>query len=195
MPGPDLLPALNGDKYYHPKKWTQKHRRCVALHLGGFTNNEIAELLDWTPAKVSITVNDPRAEHDRKNALAKIADVGESIAEKLDQASHDAFAVAKDLLFAEKEETQLKAALALLDRAGYTPIRREIQLQGNIPANPEMLEAMKRTLKETESIDAQYKSPEVIDAEVEKEAPEVEEADYQILGQMESYVDAVSEDE
>lgn len=194
MPGRDLLPSLNGSKSYHPKKWTQKHRRCVALSLGGFSNNEIAELLDWTPAKVSITINDPRAEHDRENALAKLADVAETITEKLDEASHDAFAVAKDLLYAEKEETQLKAALAILDRAGFTPIRREIQLNEQVPASPEMLEAMRRTLQETQQIEAQYEKPKRIEAE-ENEAPVVEEAEYEIVGQMESYMENVVDDE
>jgi hypothetical protein len=191
MPGLDLLPELEGDKYYHPKKWTQRHRQCVALHLGGWTNKEIAEAVGWTEAKVSITINDPRAEYEKKNALSSIADVAVTVTEKLEEKSHDAFEKLADLLHAEKEETQLKAALAVLDRAGFTPIRRELKLQGEVPADPEMIAAMKRTLEESKNIKAEYR---IVAAPEE----DVEEADYEIVqeednaqGQSESFVDVM----
>lgn len=190
MPGIDLLPDLNGSKYYHPKKWTQRHRQCVALHMAGWTNNEIAEALDWTAAKVSITVNDPRAEYEKNNALSPIADVALTVSEKLEEASHEAFAKAFELLNAEKEDTALKAAFGILDRAGFTPIKREVKLEGEVPVNPEMIEAMKRTLQESTSIKATYKiRPE---PEEEEEEPHlvVEDAEYEIVqGQVESYVE------
>ena len=194
MPGFDLLPELGGDKYYHPKKWTMRHRQCVALHLAGWTNNEIAEALDWTPAKVSITINDPRAEHEKQNALAPIADVNLTVTQKLEEASHEAFEKAMEVMRdATKEDVALKAAFGLLDRAGFTPIKRELKLEGEVPADPEMIEAMKKTLMESKSISATYK----IRPESEEKDAVVEEADYELVeevasprveGQMESFV-------
>lgn len=168
MPGIDLLPQLDGEKYYQPKKWTMKHRQCVALHLAGWTNNEIAEALEWTPAKVSITVNDPRADYERENALAPIADVSVSVTQKLEEASHEAFERAIEVMReATKEDTALKAAFGLLDRAGFTPIKRELKLEGEVPADPEMIEAMKKTLMESKSISAKYKIRAAEDADYE----------------------------
>lgn len=169
MPGLDLLPEFEPEKYYQPKKWGIKHRQCVALHLAGWTNNEIAEALDWTPAKVSITINDPRAHHDSENVLAPVADVARSVSQKLEEASSDAFEVAMEILHqGEKDETRLKAAFGLLDRAGYTPIKRELKLEGEIPADPELVEQMRKTLLESKSISAKYVvKPAVQDAEYE----------------------------
>lgn len=148
---------------------------CVALSMAGWTNNEICEEMDWTPAKVSVTLNDPRAEHERKNALAPIADVSLTVSQKLEEASHDAFEKAKEVMEnATKDDVALKAAFGLLDRAGFTPIKRELKIEGEIPADPEILEAMRKTLQETQSISAKYKilpppadpEPEIIEAEV-----------------------------
>lgn len=179
MPGLDLLPELQGSKYYHPKKWSQRHRMCVALSLAGWTNNEICAEMDWTPAKVSITLNDPRAAHEKENALQPIADVTLSVSQRLEDASNEAFEKVQQVMQeATKDDVALKAAFGILDRAGYTPIKRELKLEGEIPADPEVLEAMRKTLKESASIKAVYKIKSGVPEEQEKE---VEEADYEIV--------------
>ena len=177
VPGLDLLPELDGSKYYHPKKWTQRHRMCVALSLAGWTNNEICEQMDWSTAKVSITLSDPRAAHEQKNALAPIADVALTVSQQLENASTEAFEKTREIMRdATKDDVALKAAFGILDRAGYTPIRRELRLEGEIPADPEVLAAMQKTLAESASIKATYK---IIPGEPENE--DAEEADYEII--------------
>ncbi len=162
----DLLPELTGDKYYHTKKWTQRHRMCVALEMAGFKPGEIAGEMDFTISKVSHILGDPRAQHERDNALAEISDVSQTIVGKLEKASHDAFDEVEELMSSSpKDDIRLRAALSILDRAGYTPIRKEINMNVEVPSSPESVRAMKRTLLEASGMNVSYN----IDAKISNE--------------------------
>ena len=149
--------------------WTPQHRMAVAMDIAGFTRDEIADRLNVTDKFVTRAVGDPRAEVDRGGALAEYA---ESVTLRLQEVANEALDVALEVMRdGEKDETRLKASFGLLDRAGHSPIKRELQIKTELPADAGLLDMMRETLAETASREIRYEiRPKQLNIELIPEA-------------------------
>jgi hypothetical protein len=114
-----------------------RHRMAVALHMGGYDNVQIAAHLGYTPQRISAIINSKhpgiaacKAEFASKVALA----TGDVVLRFHSEANKclDKLIQIRDRDDAPISE-QRQSALAILDRAGYTPIKKQINIDSQIP--------------------------------------------------------------
>ena len=140
--------------------WTARHRNAVALELAGYKNHEIAEILRWKPAKVSVTLNDDRAAIDRLEMAGRISDKLEDVHLKLNLLSHEAVQGVADLMRdSGNDGIKLKACFGILDRAGYSTLHR-IQTEGGESIPHEMLDRISEVMEEISEHSKSYHTPE-----------------------------------
>ena len=154
MSNRDLLPEVHREKYYQPEKWSSFHRYLVMLEIAGKRPGQIAEIADITISRVSVILNDPRAELDRITLGAALADRLTDVQSKLELYAHEALEVIVEELRepTNKAELRVKAGFGLMDRAGYTPnVREDIPPAPDIPEElVERVEQISRELNESE---------------------------------------------
>ena len=167
--GTDLLPLETAEKPGMPLKWTGVHRRIVALEVAGYKAQQIAAMLGMNRTYVCRIINDPRADVDRKQFAEKVVnavgDVQLKIALHADEALEE---ILDEMRVCEDVKVRQKAAFGILDRAGYTPVRKEIVAHTTIPS--EMLSGMQSVMDEMKGI-------QEIDYTIVEEAAEVVDGD------------------
>lgn len=144
----DLLPHLNGDKAWSPEKWSPRHRLVIALHLGGDTNREIAEKLDLSEGRVSVILNDPRAVYEVERMSERVADRTVDTNLRLKLYANEALdEIVEELRTCANVKVRQTAAFGILDRAGFTPARRDpAEAPPVLPS--EIISRMEETTKE-----------------------------------------------
>lgn len=152
---PGELPS-NGNglrplKYWEPKELRERHRIAIRLHACGMTNNRIAETLGYTPSRISIILNDPRAEAVRMEMSSLVTDNLDNIGLRLQFYAGEALTEVVDLMRgADSEGVRQKSAFDILDRAGYNKIEKHISATTNIPEDK--VAQLLGTLEETKKI-------------------------------------------
>lgn len=171
----NLLPTIARQKSYQPVNWTSRHRNCVHLEMAGYKNKEIAQILEWTPSKVSITLQDDRAELERISMAGMVAEKLTDVHVKLNLLSHEAVQETADLMrHSENDGIRLKAAFGILDRAGYSTVHKMATVDPeSVPV--EMFESIKEVMDELNQHSHKYATPapEILE--------EVEEAEFEVV--------------
>lgn len=174
----DLLPQLNGTRYYDPDKWGVRHRICVALHMGGDRNKEIAERLGCSESWVSKTLGDARAVYEIAQLEKNLADRTMDTALRFKLYANEALdEIMEELRSCSDVRVRQKAAFGILDRAGYTPHSVD---QGDAPPllPAEVIDRMEQTTKELVQHRGVYQevTPTEIDPEGDPILPGSEDA-------------------
>lgn len=110
-----------------PISWSPKHELTASLlALGTLSHRDIADIVGYTPARVGHIARDPRALAIARRAADKALAQTEDLQERIKAAAVDAFEVVHEQVIGEDHDPRLrqKGAIALMDRAGYTPIQR-----------------------------------------------------------------------
>jgi plasmid maintenance system antidote protein VapI len=153
--GHDLLPTQTGEKPWHPDKWKQRHRLVVSLHMAGYKNNEIAEHLRLHPTTVSIIINDPRARSEMDALSKQVADRITDVTLRMNLYANEALSeIVDEMRSCEKPEIRQKAAFGLLDRAGYSPVKK--QIVGHTQLSDDVAHRLDSLLEDEDEIDADY---------------------------------------
>lgn len=155
-----------GLKSYHPNKFSQRHKLVCTLHAAGLRNVEIAEVLDYSEERVSMILNDPRAEkHIQQAAKAvqsSVADVGLRLkllaSEAVDELEYELRAVTD-------VKVRQRAAFGVLDRAGYGRMETQVRVSGEL--SDQAVEELSDALREENVIEADYDFVEPDDADYE----------------------------
>lgn len=147
----DLYPLETREKTWEPEKWTGSHRRVVALEQAGYRPAEIAELTGYTIARVSVILNDSRADLERKlfgeKVINSITDVRMKLALHSEEALEE---IVDEMRNCEKPEIRQRAAFGILDRAGFSPKNNDPPRQGeSVPI--EVLGRMAEVMEEMKS--------------------------------------------
>lgn len=119
------------------KRVRPRHRMIVQMHLAGWKDVEIARELGYTPTRVAVILKSDNPE------LKKVREeTGELVARHMgdlvlrfraeSSKSLDTLVAIRDKEDAPSSERRL-SALAILDRAGYAPVRKQINLEANVP--------------------------------------------------------------
>ena len=119
------------------KKVRPRHRMIVQMHLAGWKDTEIAKELGYTPTRVAMILKSDNPELKRVRE-----ETGELVARHMGDLvlrfraesakSLDTLVEIRDKVDAPSSERRL-SALAILDRAGYAPVRKQINLDTNVP--------------------------------------------------------------
>ena len=120
-----------------PKRIRPRHKMVVALHMAGWTNVEIANQLGYTDGRVGIILQSqhPALREVRKEMADKVAVATGDIVLRFHQESGkslDTLIEIRDAAASPVSERR-QSALAILDRAGYTPIKKQINLDATVP--------------------------------------------------------------
>lgn len=172
----NLLPAITRTKSYQPVNWTARHRNCVHLEMAGYKNHEIAEILKWKAQKVSITLNDDRAELDRIEMAGMVAEKMVDVHVSLNLLSHEALKEAAEIMrYSENDGVKLKAAFGILDRAGYSTVHKTERVgEDGVPT--EVIDRMAEVMDELSAHSKTYYTPEP-----QFDEQEAIDADYEIV--------------
>jgi hypothetical protein len=114
-----------------------KHKIMVSMHMAGWSNEEIARELGYKPSRVGTILqsqNPVLLKHREEVNDAVSRKVGDLVLRfRMESAkSLDTLVQIRDKEDAPSSERRL-SALAILDRAGYTPVKKQINLDANIP--------------------------------------------------------------
>ena len=121
------------------KRVRARHKMVVSMHMAGFTNVEIAQELGYTPIRVSIIVNSQNpqlAEHRSKVENEVAMQMGDLVMSFRAESrkSLNTLVRIRDTETAPMSEQRL-SALAILDRAGYSPVKKQLNLDMSVPLN------------------------------------------------------------
>lgn len=144
---------------YEPETWSPKHEMVARLHGVGIPNKKIASLLGLTESRVSIILNDARARPAVEDTLEAHKRQMESLHGRLAAGAGHALDVIEDQIQNDELDARVrqKASFGWLDRAGYTPVQKQIVLGGNIP--PDALAGVMDALKVSEALEISYDVP------------------------------------
>ena len=140
------------------------------LEIAGKRPGQIAEICGISSGRVSVILGDRRAELDRMNLGAGLADRLTDVQSKLALYAHEALEVIVEEMreVTNKAETRIKAGFGLMDRAGYTPNMREVIVPP--PSIPEELAGrMEKVSKEIKESQFSYRvlQPKLTEGEEE----------------------------
>ena len=141
----NFLPAEAPVEYWEPDHWGPRHELAARMHGAGLRNYDIAAALGVSEGWVSVTICDRRAKAIVRDAADKIADNIEDLHTQLKHHATEALReIVDQMRSAPKTETRQRAALAILDRAGYTPVQRH-----SLVAPPELPASLTQLVAET----------------------------------------------
>lgn len=142
-------------KPWQPESWVPRHNLVVQLHALGFPNKEIAEITNYTESRVSQIINDPRAKLVVQETLETISGNITDLHTRLKVHAVEALdEIVTELRHSRDERIRQKAAFGLLDRAGYTPVHKQIVVGGSI--GDEVAGRIERAHAKLDAIDAEY---------------------------------------
>lgn len=119
------------------KRIRPRHKMIVSMHMAGFTDVEIAHALGYTPSRVGMILRSTHPELAKvKKELADVVSrqMGDLVLRFRAESSKslETLVDIRDDTEAPRSERRL-SALAILDRAGYAPVRKQINLDTQVP--------------------------------------------------------------
>lgn len=124
---------------YRRKNVRPRHKIVVALHMAGHTDVEIARQMGYKPSSIAMILKS-----DHPELLKAREQAGEAVARNLgdmvlrfhQEASRsvDTLIEIRDTKTAPFSERRL-SALAILDRAGYSPVKKQMNMDVKVPIN------------------------------------------------------------
>lgn len=154
--GSELAPNPGLSKPYQ-FEWKPRHDFVVALDASGYKREQICRLTDYSYERVSVILSDPRAKEVRKKYATQLLERLDSIHDKLSILAHEALdELVDEMREAEDIRVRQKASLAILDRAGYTPVNKNLNVSTTVMA-PETASRMEEALRESREVEASYK--------------------------------------
>lgn len=116
---------------------SERHKMVVTLHCAGWTGKAIAESMGYTEMTVSNILNDPHPELEAHRRLMqeKVADHSTDVLLRFraeSMKSVETLVEIRDTPDAPLSEKRL-SALAILDRAGYSPVKKQMNVNANVP--------------------------------------------------------------
>ena len=137
------------------KKLWGRHREVARLHVLGFKNIEIAELLGITTATVVNNLNSSLVKQELAR-LSLLRDNGAiDIAKDIKDLLPLALETMKDIMAnGSKEGDKLKSAIRVLDMGGHSPIKRTIGINAVFDKD-DLKEIKRRAMQDAPIVDAE----------------------------------------
>jgi predicted transcriptional regulator len=119
------------------RKVRDRHRMVVMLAVCGWTNQEIATAMHYTPSRVSIILSSKHPEllHLRQQTLERVANSTVDLTAKIRLAAPAALERMIDIVQSVDEAQARLAARDILDRAGYSPVKKQLTVEAQLPVD------------------------------------------------------------
>jgi hypothetical protein len=145
-----------GNKNYDVKRlWGQQKEILRLVASGLYTNKVVAEMLGITPQTVSNIINSELG----KQTLAMLEGAADSdtvdLMVRIRALSPIALGLQEEMLLEEGTPQRLKNDIAnkVLDRAGYAPVTKSMNLNLNAGLNKDEIDAIKKRAKELQKVE------------------------------------------
>jgi hypothetical protein len=113
------LPLDRPLRPWEPKTLSPVHLQMIMFKAMGMRNKRIAVMMDCEPVNVSIVCRHPHARYLLARLLANASEDVIDIQSRYEMLAPLALETATEVMLTGKEETKLRAAFGILDRAGY----------------------------------------------------------------------------
>lgn len=144
----ELVSRRRKQPYPRPQPW---YKRAVALHVAGFSNSEISEILSKTPASITTAVNHPDLERFKGELAEQVAQ--ETLADArgiISEHTAEAALTLVEHMRSPKEPISLRATESILDRGGI-PKADAAGVPESLVMEKEELNDIRQALKDIES--------------------------------------------
>lgn len=121
---------------YTPARVRPRHRIAVMLHESGIRPKEIAQMLGYTEARVSVILNSHNVHLQaiREKFATQVADNCQDVITRLKLHAHEMVDIMlKHARNVDKGDLSRLAAKDILDRAGFAPVKKMFSLEGKLP--------------------------------------------------------------
>jgi hypothetical protein len=165
-----LLPIeesrFEGRRPWQTDAWLPRHNLVCQLHAIGMKNKEIAAATGYAETKVSVIINDPRARVVIQRTLEHMASNISDLHTRLKVHATEALdEIVAELRESKDERIRQKAAFGILDRAGYTPVNKQLIIAGSM--DERVASRMEKAMEKMEAIEAEY---EVVEFEEQEDS-------------------------
>jgi hypothetical protein len=158
-----FLPRSRDLKAWEPDKLNPRHLQVINLKAAGVSNKKIAEMLAISEPNVSVIVNHPDSQYILARIIAYAAENVVDVEARIRATAPLAHEKLVEILTTSpKQELVAKVAFGFLDRAGYGAVQ-------------------KAEIKQTVSISVPKEEANLIRDAI-REASQIQDADYVILG-------------
>src|SRR5512138_781502 len=134
---PAGTPIARPSDVARPHKLRERHKMVIYLEAAGWKPQDIAAAMGYTPSRVSLILNskNPEVLSLKMQAAAQVRDNTLDLMARF-RAEADASLTALVEVRDQKEDVGQRrlAARDILDRAGYSVVKKQINLNSNIPA-------------------------------------------------------------
>lgn len=157
----DLKPDEAPEAYWQPVYWKPFYTYICNLYaVLNLSVPEIALQTGIGKSRVYAILTDPRGKAEIQKAVDKVCESLVDITHQFKAYSPEALAelVREMRVGAKGDEVKQRASLAILDRAGYTPIQKHLNISTTIEAD--VAERLEAAMRDFAVIDAEY---EVLD--------------------------------
>lgn len=141
-------------KMAHPtKRLRPRHRIAIMLHESGWKNKDIAKALGYTEARISLILNSPHAglQELRASFASQVADVALDTHSRLRLYANEMLDImVRHARNTDKGESSRLAARDILHMAGFSPVKRELRMNANVPV--EQLQKVVEKLEEANEV-------------------------------------------
>ncbi len=144
-----------GNKCYDIQRLWGQSKEILRLVVSGLYNNiEVAELVGCTPQTVSNIINSALGKQTLEIMEGAADSETVDLMVKIRAFAPIAFAVQEEMMLDEATPKGLKNKVAdkVLDRAGYTPISKNLNLNANVGLTGDDLEAIKKRARELNEV-------------------------------------------
>lgn len=122
-------------KYWENLKLKPMHIQMLIMKAAGYKNQQIAERMNLTQARVSVIVNHPDAAYFLSHLISYQAENLLDVKARIQAHAGEALDTALMLMRTGKDEVREKVAFKLLDRAGYGAVQKtEVSHKVEMPA-------------------------------------------------------------
>jgi transcriptional regulator len=120
-----FLPRSRELKPWEPDKLNPRHLQIINLRAAGVSNRKISEMLNIGEANVSVVTNHPDAQYILARIIAYAAENVADVEARIRATAPLAHERLVDILTtSKKEESVIKVAFGILDRAGYGAVQK-----------------------------------------------------------------------
>lgn len=133
----EMSPATATRPMYTPARVRPRHRIAVMLHESGIQPKEIAKMLGYTQARVSVILNshNPHLQEIRVGFATQVADNCQDIMTRLKlYAGEMVDIMVKHARNTDKGDNSRLAARDILHMAGFSPVKKQFTVEGKLPA-------------------------------------------------------------
>lgn len=134
----EMSPSTPARPLYSPNRVRPRHRIAVALHEAGWKAGDIAKALGYTQARVSVILNshNPHLQEFKAQFASQVADNVHDVHTRFKLYANEML----DILVGHARREQCKpelsrlAARDILFMAGFTPVKKQLSIEGKLPA-------------------------------------------------------------